>query len=187
MEYTAEQGKTLLRLARQTIASRLGYGDISESRPDDHDLEKRRAAFVTLKKKGQLRGCIGNLEPVGTLWQGVKDNALNAAFNDYRFAPVTLDELDEIHIDISILGPAVLLEYSDADDLLAKLHPGLDGVILSAGNSRATFLPQVWQQLPRSEDFLGHLCRKAGLSDSAWRDSHPVIRIYRVQSFEEER
>ncbi len=98
-----------------------------------------------------------------------------------------MDELDEIHIDISILGPAVLLEYSDADDLLAKLHPGIDGVILSAGNTRATFLPQVWQQLPRSEDFLGHLCRKAGLSDTAWRDSHPVIRIYRVQSFEEER
>ncbi len=72
MEYTAEQGKTLLRLARQTIASRLGHGDIPESHPDDHDLEKRRAAFVTLKKKGQLRGCIGNLEPVGTLWQGVR-------------------------------------------------------------------------------------------------------------------
>lgn len=187
MEYTVKQGETLLRLARQTIASRLGRGDMPGSRPDDPDLEMRRAAFVTLKKKGQLRGCIGNLEPVGTLWQGVKDNALNAAFNDYRFAPVTLEELDDIQIDISILGPALPLEYSEADDLLAKLHPGQDGIILRIGNSRATFLPQVWQQLPRSEDFLGHLCRKAGLSDTAWRDSHPEILIYRVQSFEEER
>ena len=187
MEFTAEQGKTLLRLARQTIASRLGLGDMPKSQSEDPDLEERRAAFVTLRKQGQLRGCIGNLEPVGTLWQGVRDNALNAAFNDYRFAPVRAEEFDDLHIDISILGPSITLDYSDADDLLAKLHPGLDGVILTLGSARATFLPQVWQQLPHSEDFLGHLCRKAGLKDTAWRESHPVIRVYRVQCLEEER
>jgi len=187
MEYTAEQGSTLLGFARQTIAARLGRGDTPVERPADREFEQQRAVFVTLKKHGQLRGCIGNLEPVGSLWQGVRDNAINAAFNDYRFSPLSADELDELLIDISILGPPTSLEYRDADDLLAKLHPGKDGVILSVGASRATFLPQVWQQLPRPEDFLGHLCRKAGLRDTAWRDSHPAIRVYRVQSFEEER
>jgi len=186
MECTDEQGKTLLNLARRTIASRLGCGEPPESGDDHRDLQQHGAVFVTLKKRGRLRGCIGNLEPVGPLWQGVRDNALNAAFNDYRFPPLTAEEIDELHIDISILSPPVRLEYSDADDLLAKLQPGLDGVILLSGTARATFLPHVWQQLPNPEDFLDHLCRKAGLSDSVWRHSHPEIRIYRVQSFEEE-
>lgn len=185
MEYTAEQGKILLRLARQTIAARLGQGEAAEIAPAGMGFEQQRAVFVTLKKQGRLRGCIGNLEPVGSLWQGVRDNAVNAAFNDYRFPPLSADELAELRIDISVLSPPTPLEYSDADDLLARLRPGRDGVILSVGSSRATFLPQVWQQLPRPEDFLGHLCRKAGLSDTAWRDKHPAIRIYTVQSFEE--
>ncbi len=186
MEYTAEQGRALLRLARQTIAARLENGEAPAGAPEDRGLEQQRAVFVTLKKQGRLRGCIGNLEPVGSLWQGVRENAINAAFNDYRFPPLTPDEFAELRIDISVLSPPAPLAYSDADDLLAKLHPGRDGVILSSGSSRATFLPQVWQQLPRPEDFLGHLCRKAGLSDTVWRDSHPSIQIYTVQSFEEE-
>ncbi len=187
MEVTDEQGKALLKLARRTIAFRLGCGEAPESGDDCRDLQQRGAVFVTLKKRGRLRGCIGNLEPVGPLWQGVRDNALNAAFHDSRFPPLTAEEIDEVHLDISILGPAVLLEYSDADDLLARLRPGQDGVILRSGTAGATFLPQVWQQLPNPEDFLDHLCRKAGLSASAWRHSHPEIRIYRVQSFEEGR
>jgi len=187
MECTDEQGKTLLKLARRTIASRLGRGEAPESGDHCRDLQRQGAVFVTLKKRGRLRGCIGNLEPVGPLWQGVCDNALNAAFNDYRFPPLTAEEIDDVHIDISILGPAVPLEYSDADDLLARLRPGRDGVILRLGSARATFLPHVWQQLPNPEDFLDHLCRKAGLSDSAWRHSHPEIRVYQVQSFEEEK
>ncbi|MBB5347483.1 AmmeMemoRadiSam system protein A [Desulfoprunum benzoelyticum] len=186
MEFTNEQGQTLLKLARRTIASRLGRGEAPECGDDYRDLQQQRAVFVTLKKRGRLRGCIGNLEPVGPLWQGVRDNALNAAFNDFRFPPLTAEEIDEVHIDISILGPAVPLEYSDADDLLAKLQPGLDGVILRSGTAGATFLPQVWQQLPDPENFLYHLCRKAGLSGLAWRHSQPEILIYRVQSFEEE-
>ena len=186
MEYTDEQGKALLKLARRTIASRLGCGEAPESGTDCKELQQQGAVFVTLKKRGLLRGCIGNLEPVGPLWQGVRDNALNAAFNDFRFPPLKAEEIDEVHIDISILGPAVPLEYSDADDLLAKLRPGQDGVILRSGSARATFLPHVWLLLPNPEDFLDHLCRKAGLSDSAWRHAHPEIRIYRVQSFEED-
>jgi len=186
MECTDDQGKTLLKLAPPHHRLPVGCGEPRQSGDDHRDLQQQGAVFVTLKKRGRLRGCIGNLEPVGPLWQGVRDNALNAAFNDYRFPPLTAEEIDEVHIDISILGPPVPLDYADADDLLAKLQPGQDGVILRSGTARATFLPQVWQQLPNPEDFLDHLCRKAGLSDSAWRHSHPEIRIYRVQSFEEE-
>ncbi len=186
LAFTAEQGRVLLEHARRIIALQLGRGESPASAARYPVFQQQGATFVTLKKKGQLRGCIGNLEPVGTIWKGIRANALNAAFHDYRFAPLQLEELDEIHIDISLLTPAVPLVYADDRDLLEKLRPGHDGVILNQGTSRATFLPQVWQQLPRPEDFLGQLCRKAGLHETAWRDMHPEIRIYQVQCFAEE-
>jgi len=186
MEITLEEGRILLEHARRTIALQLGREELPGSGARSPIFQQRGATFVTLKKRGQLRGCIGNLEPVGTIWDGIRDNALNAAFHDYRFPPLKSEELDEIYIDISLLSPAVPLIYVDDRDLLEKLCPGRDGVILSQGTSRATFLPQVWQQLPRPEDFLGQLCRKAGLHETVWQDMHPDIRIYQVQCIEEE-
>ena len=182
---TAEQGAFLLRLARLTIGEKLGR---KEGIPaaEDAALQRRSGAFVTLKIEGQLRGCIGNLEPAGSIADGIQRNALNAAFHDHRFSPLSEEELDHVHIDISILTPASPLVYSDAADLLKKLRPGIDGIILSHGSAMATFLPQVWEQLPRPEQFLGHLCLKAGLPERAWRDSHPEILVYRVQCFAEE-
>jgi AMMECR1 domain-containing protein len=91
-----------------------------------------------------------------------------------------------VHIDISILTPASTISYSDGLDLIRQLRPGVDGVILRHGSAGATFLPQVWDQLPQPEQFLGHLCRKAGLSERTWRDSHPEILVYQVQCFAEE-
>ncbi len=186
MEYTIQEGQTLLEHARRTIALRLGRNQMSEARESSPVFQQQGATFVTLKKRGQLRGCIGNLEPVGTIWEGIRENALNAAFHDHRFSPLKPEEFDEVHIDISLLTPATSLDYMDAQDLLLKLRPGRDGVILSKGTARATFLPQVWQQLPRPEDFLGQLCRKAGLHETAWRDMHPAIKVYQVQCFAEE-
>ena len=186
MDFTAEEGQALLEHARRTIARQLGRRELPEDGEQFPVFQKRGATFVTLKKRGKLRGCIGNLEPVGSIWEGVRANALNAAFHDYRFTPLKPEEFDEIHIDISLLSPAVPLVYADDRDLLAKLRPGHDGVILSQGGSKATFLPQVWQQLPRAEDFLGQLCRKAGLHETAWCDTHPEVRIYQVRYLEEE-
>ena len=186
MEITTEQGQTLLGYARRIIALKLGRTELAQKTEYPEVFRQRGATFVTLKKRGQLRGCIGNLEPVGSIWDGIRDNALNAAFHDLRFLPLKAEELDEIHIDISLLSPAVLLEYTDGPDLLAKLRPGLDGVILRSGPSQSTFLPQVWQQLPHAEDFLNQLCRKAGLHESAWRDMHPKIWTYQVVCFSEE-
>ena len=146
------QGQMLLELARNTLEHRLKNGK-NPHKPDEPALSQRAAAFVTLKIDGSLRGCIGNLEPVGTLWQGVRDNTLNAAFNDHRFSPLTSDELSAVHLSISILSPPKPLDYKEQEELPSKLRPGIDGVILRDGRRSATFLPQVWQQLPSPNNF----------------------------------
>lgn len=181
------QGKRLLGLARETIARKLeGLPDITEAVADP-PFGEPAATFVTLKINGQLRGCIGNLEPAGTLWESVRTNALNAAFHDTRFMPLTAEELSEVEIDISILTEPEELDYTDSDELVNRLRPGVDGVILLHGRAGATFLPQVWDQVPTTELFLGHLCRKAGLADDCWKRQHPQILVYQVQSFAEEK
>ncbi len=182
---SAKQGGDLLQLARQTIAEKLGVAtDTVLSQDSAFDAEY--GTFVTLKIKGALRGCIGNLLPSGSVAEGVKRNAISAAFHDTRFSPLTSQEFENVEIDISVLSQPKTLEYRDGADLVTKLRPGIDGVILKLGGAAATFLPQVWDQLPSPELFLGHLCRKAGLADTAWQDSHPEIEIYQVQCFEEE-
>lgn len=182
---TKEQGQLLVRVAREAITRKL-ENKIEKKRPElESALQSRCGTFVTLKINGLLRGCIGNLEPVDSIYESIQRNALNAAFHDYRFPELTADELAKVDIDISILTRPQSLEYLDGPDLVAKLHPGIDGVILKLGRSSATFLPQVWEQLPHPEDFLGHLCRKAGLSPTAWRDAHPEVEIYQVQCFKE--
>lgn len=181
-----EKGRVLLELARKSLAHRLAGGE-EPGGPEDEALHTRAAAFVTLKIEGRLRGCIGTLEPVGPLWETVRDNAVNAAFHDSRFSPLQPHELSQVHLDISVLTESEDLEYDGAEDLLAKLRPNIDGVILVDGRRRATFLPQVWQQLPDPSRFLDQLCAKAGLSPSTWREKTLDIRIYQVQSFTEEK
>ncbi|MEE4607597.1 MAG: AmmeMemoRadiSam system protein A [Desulfobacteraceae bacterium] len=183
------QGQLLVRLARQTIARRLGQTvedvDIAARAAEDPAFQRRSDTFVTLKIGGRLRGCIGSLAAEETIGQGVQRNALNAAFNDYRFAPLTAEELARTTIEVSVLTPPTPLDYRDADDLVAKLRPGVDGVILRQGSRSATFLPQVWAQLPRPEAFLDHLCLKAGLGPEAWRRGEVQISTYQVVYFEE--
>jgi AmmeMemoRadiSam system protein A len=183
---SSDQADKLLKLARSTIRERLTQvRDEMVDAPRDKTFDEDGATFVTLKIGGRLRGCIGNLEPSGSLWESVRRNALNAAFYDSRFPPLTGDELDQVHIDISILSAPRPLYYTDSEDLSLKLCPGKDGVVLRHRGRGATFLPQVWEQLPTVELFLGHLCRKAGLADDCWQKEQPEILIYRVQSFAE--
>ncbi len=181
---TVVQGKTLLRLARETITERLGVAT-SRANSDDSALAVEHGTFVTLKMHGALRGCIGNLLPSGSVLESVKRNAISAAFHDSRFSPLTATEYKNVEIEISVLSQPKILDYQDGADLISKLRPGIDGVILKLGGAVATFLPQVWEQLARPEQFLGNLCQKAGLSEMAWHDSHPEIEIYQVQCFEE--
>ena len=187
---TEEQGKALLQLARQRIEGHLGIasGDADGREPAGVVVREKRGVFVTLHRGGALRGCIGSLAATEPLVDAVKRNAVNAAFHDPRFEPLTVAELPDLHIEVSILTEPQPLPHADADELLRLLRPGVDGVILQgSGDEQATFLPQVWQQLPLPVQFLGHLCRKAGLAENAWRSGKLRIHTYQVQSFEEPR
>jgi AmmeMemoRadiSam system protein A len=186
-ELTQEQGKLLLGVARQTIEEEL-FGRKGPKRPEK-DLpaivNEWRGTFVTLTIQGGLRGCIGHIIPRETLIEGIRINAINAAFRDPRFRPLTKEEWKNVKIEVSILTDPKPLTYSDADDLLKKLRSGVDGVIIKKGYHQATFLPQVWDQLPQKEEFLGHLSLKAGLSRDAWRKGDLEVSTYQVQAFEE--
>ena len=144
-----------------------------------------RGTFVTLTIKGELRGCIGSLEGREPIVDGVRHNAVNAAFHDPRFRPLGRQELDKVTIEVSILSEPQPLAYTDGEDLLGRLRPGTDGVIIRKGYASATFLPQVWEQLPDKEEFLTHLCLKAGLAPDAWRRGDLEVLTYQVQYFEE--
>ncbi len=188
MNLTDKQGSLLLQLARDTIGGRLGLTDRPlHQQCTEAPYNQPGATFVTLKINGQLRGCIGNLEPSGTLVESIIANAEGAAFHDHRFPPLTSEEFGRVAMEISILSPASRITYQDGDDLIRQLRPGIDGVILELGARRATFLPQVWEQLPNPEHFLDHLCLKAGLPNSTWRRGKPEIYVYQVQSFSEQR
>ena len=181
------QGKRLLKLARDTIGYRLGVSSAVSRDGLEYDIfQQQFGTFVTLKIDNQLRGCIGNLEPVGTIVDAVNRNALGSAFHDHRFSPLEAGEFAKVRIDISILTAAKRVYYRDSDELLMQLQPGTDGVILELGKCKATFLPQVWSQLPTPEIFLRHLCLKAGLSADAWKNQSPEISVYQVQCFEED-
>lgn len=189
--YTEDQGRALLALARAAIQDHLGVKDavspaLKKALMDDA-FKAKTGTFVTLSISGELRGCIGSLEGREPLVEGVKHNAVNAAFGDPRFRPLSEKELDKIHIEVSILTEPETLAYSDAADLMNKLRPGVDGVIIRQGYAGATFLPQVWEQLPDKEEFLSHLCMKAGLGADAWKRGKLEVKTYRVQCFEEGR
>ncbi len=185
------QGQLLVKLARQILMERLGK-QVPQSKIDslntalaDPCFQISCGTFVTLKIQGQLRGCIGNLTSNESLLSGVRRNAINAAFHDPRFVPLSAAELDQVEIEISILTEPKPLNYRDAADLLKKLRPKVDGVTICLGHASATFLPQVWEQLPDPQDFLAHLCMKAGLAADAWKNKRLEVSTYQVQYFEE--
>jgi AmmeMemoRadiSam system protein A len=152
---------------------------------DDVDLWERRGTFVTLTIGRQLRGCIGSIIPTKPLILDIVDNSINAAFRDPRFYPLTKDEFKAIDIEISILTIPMRLEFSDVQDLYNKIRPGIDGVILRRGIYQATFLPQVWEDLPSKDEFFGNLCYKAGLPYNCIELKGMEINTYQVEAFSE--
>lgn len=186
-QLTPEEKQTLLQLARQALEN----GVCGKPLPslDESSLTPallaEGASFVTLTVKGNLRGCIGALEPYQGLADDVREHAVAAALEDYRFPTVQESELAGIEIEVSRLTMPIPLKYIDADDLLAKLHPGLDGVILRDGFRRATFLPQVWEKIPDPAGFLANLCYKMGAAPDTWRRKHLEVLIYQVEEFHE--
>jgi AmmeMemoRadiSam system protein A len=175
----------LLHIARQAIEA-AAHGRSMPSLDLESLPERLRApgaTFVTLTKRGMLRGCIGTLEASLPLAEDVRQHAIAAATHDFRFTPLQPGELDEVEIEISLLMDPQPLQYSDPHDLLQALRPAVDGVIISMGLQRATFLPQVWEKIPDPADFLSMLCQKAGLPSDAWRSGGLRVQTYQVVSF----
>lgn len=148
-------------------------------------LEEKGATFVTLTKGKSLRGCIGSLEAWRPLYKDIIANARSAALEDSRFPPLKAAELPQIKVEVSILSKPKEVRYIDAEDLKKKIRPGIDGVILKYWFHRATYLPQVWEDLPAFETFFGSLCEKADLDISCLKD-HPTIKVYQVTKYKEE-
>lgn len=143
------------------------------------------ASFVTLTEGGLLRGCIGSLQAVRPLLDDVRDNAVAAATRDPRFAPVTRGELGALAIEVSVLSAPIPLAASSLADAYAALVPGVEGVIVEVGPwHQATFLPQVWEQLPDPEAFLRHLWLKAGVPPGEWR-AGTTLQTYTVRAWHE--
>ena len=185
---TLEEQKILLRLARESVeravkGEELPPLDLSALPPR---LREEGSSFVTLTLHGKLRGCIGSLEPYESLAEDVREHAAGAALKDPRFPPVSEDELSGLEIEISRLTRPVPLEYRDANDLLSRLRPHVDGVILRVDPHRqATFLPQVWEKIPDPAEFLDNLCYKMGLEPDMWRRQHFEVLTYQVEEFRE--
>lgn len=180
---TPQQQQQLHSIAYDSIQHGLVHGtaltvDLSVL---DADLQTRRATFVTLNKHGQLRGCIGILEPVRPLAEDVAHNAFAAAFCDSRFPPLQQDELGQLQIHISILGTPEEMTFASEADLVTQLRPGIDGLIMEEGCC-GTFLPSVWESLPDRREFLKHLKIKSGLPADYWSDSIRIKR-YTVEEF----
>ena len=176
--------KILLKLARESLdasvrGKRFRYSPESFSEM----LKEKRGCFVTLTKNGDLRGCIGYIEPIKPLYQAVVENAQNAALSDPRFPVVTPDELEAITVEVSVLTRPEPLLYSSPKDLLDKLKVGIDGVILEKGRYHSTFLPQVWEQLPDKRTFLEHLAVKGGMSRDGWETAN--VKTYKAIHFNE--
>ncbi len=177
----------LLSIARDSIAEQLR--DKIESRLDfallPPELQAPGASFVTLTIDGNLRGCIGSLEARQPLAADVQEHASDAAFRDFRFPPLTDSEFPDLHIEVSVLSAPLPLKYGNPEELPGLLHPGEDGVILARGMRRATFLPQVWEQVPDPNSFLDMLCEKMGFDYDLWRREKLDVFTYQVECFGE--
>ena len=184
---TAEEKQTLLKLAREALQRGVAGEppaplDMAALSPA---LKNEGASFVTLTIDGGLRGCIGALQAYQPLAEDVREHAVAAALDDPRFPPVRPAELAAIEIEVSRLTDPVPLEYNTPEELLSKLRPQVDGVIVRDGFRRATFLPQVWEKIPDPAEFMDNLCDKMGVHPRAWQQRHLDIQIYEVEEFHE--
>jgi AmmeMemoRadiSam system protein A len=175
-----EERNFLLDLARSTITARLRDRPLPHPRPWEGPLLEARGAFVTLKVEKRLRGCIGHVVGVIPLWEAVRENALAAAFRDPRFPPLDLQELHQIHIEISALTPLRTARPEDVE-------VGRDGVLIEHGAARGLLLPQVASEYGWSrEEFLDQTCRKAGLPPGSWKRDGVVISVFSAEVFGED-
>lgn len=171
---SGRKGEGLLKVARDAISRHLGGPGVAHE--SQGWMKEPGASFVTLTQQGNLRGCIGSLEAHRPLVEDVRTNAIAAAVHDPRFPPLSIQELSQTHIEVSLLSASEPIMFQDEQHALSLLRPGIDGIVLEYGYSRGTFLPQVWEALPQPLEFMAHLKRKAGLPMDFW---HEDIRLSR--------
>lgn len=174
--FTSEEKEIILKTAKSAIKFGIEKHQHLRLKLEDYPtkLREKGASFVTIEINSQLRGCIGSLQAYQPLIQDIAQNAFAAAFEDPRFSPITAEEFDQISIHISVLTKPEPMTFSSEEDLLRQIIPGIDGLILSDGLFRGTFLPAVWESLPTAELFLQHLKIKAGLPPDYWS---PTIKV----------
>ncbi|NOY62423.1 MAG: AmmeMemoRadiSam system protein A [Gammaproteobacteria bacterium] len=182
--YSAAQRNTLLQLAAKSIEHGLQCGTPLNVNTAQYPppLQEQRATFVTLSINKKLRGCIGGLVATRPLVDDIAHHAYSSAFEDPRFAALRPVEFQQLDIHIAVLTPAEALCFTNEDELIKQIRPNVDGLILSEGEQRSTFLPSVWESLPKTEDFLRHLKQKAGLPENYWSTTLKVER-YTTESF----
>lgn len=182
-----DQRAAAVSLAERTVEYGVHHG---EPFPVSREIEALfpdgpRASFVTVHVAERLNGCVGRLKPKRTLPRDIVQNAFRAAFEDHRFPPVVMDDLERLDVHISVLNPLEPIPVEDEDELWEFVDPGRHGLLLKAGDKQGTFLPSVWEKCPDPETFLTHLKRKANLEPSAWPDDLHVFR-YTVDEFDRE-
>ncbi len=182
-------GEVTIQLAKAAITVALGMDssfDLEQALRSYPELKNNGAVFVTLTtgSNDQLRGCIGSLSAYRPLYEDIIANAKSAALRDPRFNPVTLSEMRDIKVEVSILTEPKILHYTSTEDLKTKIKPQIDGVVLEHNGYRATYLPQVWEQLPHFDEFFSSLCLKAGLAQNCLEE-HPDIKTYQDVKYKE--
>ena len=181
-----KQGRLLVKMARNAVESH--FSNKKAEMLEEPWLEKKRGVFVTINSHptNELRGCIGFPLPVYPLRKAVYEAALSAAFSDPRFPPLRKDELKHVVFEVSVLTVPEELKFRTPEELLEKIKPGKDGLILELGGYSGLFLPQVWEQIPQKEAFLSSLCMKAGIMDpDCWKRKGTKIYRFRAQIFRE--
>jgi len=181
------EGEILLKIAREALEKSVTLRPLPEVNLQalPSSLREKGASFVTLTVKGRLRGCIGTLQAYQPLAEDVQEHAVAAALQDPRFPRVTPEELPGITIEVSALSPHIPLKFKGPQDLLNKIQPGVDGLVLQDGLRKATFLPQVWEKIPDPASFLSQLCMKMGAPGDLWQKKTLDVYTYQVQEFHE--
>ena len=173
MQLSEDHKKELLEYARRVLTSTVGDGTSTDEDCPDANYNQSAGVFVSLHKGDELRGCIGYIEPVSTIWDAVRDNTMAAAMRDHRFDHVVPEELEQIKIEISLLTP-------NKQCSIDEIETGKHGVVLQQGGRKATYLPQVWQELPGRDAFFSSLCQKAGLETTC--ASNPRTKFYKYEA-----
>jgi len=174
---SSDEKNQLLTLARNAITAKLQGKEI-KTLTDNSKFSEKRGVFVSLHKNGDLRGCIGYIEPICDVWRAVIENAKAAAFEDPRFLPLQENEIDDIKIEISVLTAPKKTKVD-------SIRPGIDGVVLKSGMKKGTYLPQVWKHFKNKENFLDSLCVKSGLSQNCWQKKDVEVYAYQSETFGE--